>query len=55
MIRHGGSIPGFRANFSRWSSKGLAIVVLTNLEDALLDGLVANIAIRYAPELQTVR
>ena len=53
MIRHGGSIPGFRANFSRWPSKGLAIVVLTNLEDAPLDGLVANIAIRYAPELRT--
>jgi hypothetical protein len=27
--------------------------VLTNLEDALLDGLVANLAIRYVPELKS--
>ena len=53
MIRHGGSIPGFRAGFARWPDNGLAIVVLTNLEEAALDGLVASIAILYVPELRT--
>jgi CubicO group peptidase (beta-lactamase class C family) len=53
MIRHGGSIPGFRAGFVRWPSKGLAVVVLTNREDANVDAIGANIAIRVAPELRT--
>ena len=53
MIRHGGTIPGFRAGYFRWPTHGLAVVVLTNLEDAPLDGLVANIATRVVPELKT--
>ena len=53
MIRHGGSMNGFRAGYSRWPSHRLAVIVLTNLTDAAYEGLTANIAIRYAPELRT--
>ena len=55
MIRHGGSMNGFRAGYSRWPSQGLTVIVLTNLTDAPYEGLAANIAIRYVPELRTVR
>ena len=53
MIRHGGSMPGFRAGFARWPSHGLAVIVLTNGEGADVDALAANIAIRVVPELKT--
>jgi D-alanyl-D-alanine carboxypeptidase len=53
MIRHGGSMNGFRAGYSRWPSHRLAVIVLTNLTDAAYEGLAANIAVRYAPELRT--
>ena len=54
MIRHGGSMNGFRAGYARWPSHRLAVIVLTNLTDASYEGLAANIAIRYVPELKTV-
>jgi len=54
MIRHGGSMPGFRAGYFRWPSHGLAVVVLTNREGANIDGLGASIAIRVVPELKQV-
>ena len=53
MIRHGGTLPGFRAGYFRWPTHGLAVIVLTNRDGAPLEGLVANLAIRYAPELKT--
>jgi len=52
MIRHGGSMPGFRAGYFRWPSHGLTVVVLTNLESAPVEGLGARIGIRYVPELK---
>jgi hypothetical protein len=55
MIRHGGSMNGFRAAYSRWPSQGLAVIVLTNLTNAPYEALAANIAIRYAPELRIIR
>jgi D-alanyl-D-alanine carboxypeptidase len=54
MIRHGGSMNGFRASYSRWPSQRLAVIILTNLTDAPYEGLAANIAIRYVPELRNV-
>jgi CubicO group peptidase (beta-lactamase class C family) len=51
MIRHEGTIPGFRAVFWRLPNQDLTIIVLSNLERAALDNLTAGIAIRYAPEL----
>ncbi len=53
MTRHGGSMPGFRAAYTRWPSRRLTVIVLTNLSDAPYEGLAANIAIRYVPELRT--
>jgi CubicO group peptidase (beta-lactamase class C family) len=54
MISHGGSMPGFRAGYTRWPSYGLSVIVLTNREGANVEGLGANIAIRVQPELKTV-
>jgi D-alanyl-D-alanine carboxypeptidase len=53
MIRHGGSMNGFRAGYSRWPRQRLTVIVLTNLSNAPYEGLAANIAIRYAPQLAT--
>ncbi len=53
MIRHGGSMNGFRAGYARWPSRRLTVIVLTNLTNAPYEGLSANIAIRYAPELRS--
>lgn len=52
MIRHGGSLSGFRAYYCRWPKHRITVIVLTNLEGAQLDGLVANIGIHYVPELK---
>jgi CubicO group peptidase (beta-lactamase class C family) len=54
MFRHGGSMNGFRAAYTRWPSHGLAVILLTNLTDAPYEGLTANIAIRYVPALKRV-
>jgi CubicO group peptidase (beta-lactamase class C family) len=52
-IWHGGSIPGFRAMFTRFPRHGLSVIVLCNLDGAALDSIVAGIAVRYVPELMT--
>jgi len=52
MIRHEGTIPGFRAAFARFPKHGLAVIVLSNLDRAALDSIVAGIAVRYVPELK---
>jgi CubicO group peptidase (beta-lactamase class C family) len=51
MIRHEGSIPGFRAAYGRFPRQNLAVIVLSNLQGAALDSVVAGIAVRFAPEL----
>ncbi|HTH00049.1 MAG TPA: serine hydrolase domain-containing protein [Vicinamibacterales bacterium] len=53
MMRHGGAINGFRAGYARWPRQRLTVIVLTNLTNAPYEGLVANVAIRYVPELKT--
>jgi CubicO group peptidase (beta-lactamase class C family) len=53
MIRHGGAMNGFRAGYSRWPGRRLTVIVLTNLSDTAYEGLTANIAIHYVPELRT--
>jgi D-alanyl-D-alanine carboxypeptidase len=55
MIRHGGSINGFRAGYTRWPGHRLAVIVLTNLSNAPYERLTANIAIRYVPQLATTQ
>jgi CubicO group peptidase (beta-lactamase class C family) len=51
MIRHEGTIPGFRAAYGRLPKQNLAVIVLSNLDRAALDSIVAGIAVRYAPEI----
>jgi CubicO group peptidase (beta-lactamase class C family) len=50
-IRHEGSIPGFRAAFTRLPKNGISVIVLSNLARAALDSIVAGIAVHYKPEL----
>jgi CubicO group peptidase (beta-lactamase class C family) len=52
MIRHEGSIPGFRAMFWRLPNQKLTVIVLSNLQNAQLDNLTAGIALHYAPEIK---
>ena len=47
MIRHEGSIPGFRAVYWRLPDRKITVIVLSNLQSAALDKLTAGIALRY--------
>jgi D-alanyl-D-alanine carboxypeptidase len=51
MIRHEGTIPGFRPGSTRLRKQGLTIMVMTNLDRGAVDAIIAGIAVRYAPEL----
>ena len=51
MIRHEGTIPGFRPGFTRLPKQGLTVIVMTNLDRGAVDAIIAGIAVRYAPEL----
>jgi CubicO group peptidase (beta-lactamase class C family) len=53
MIRHGGSMSGFRAGYVRWPRQRLTVIVLTNSSNAQWEGLAASVAIRHAPELKS--
>ncbi len=52
MIRHEGSIPGFRAVYWRLPNQHVTVIVLSNLQGAALDQLTAGIALRYAPDVK---
>jgi hypothetical protein len=52
MIRHEGSIPGFRAMFWRLPNQKVSVIVLSNLQGAALDNVTAGIALRFAPEVK---
>ena len=49
QVHHGGSIPGFRAEFSRFVDDRLTIIVLTNLDDVDRDSLMRGISDVYLP------
>ena len=51
MIRHEGTIPGFRAVYWRLPKQDITVIVLSNLERAALDNLTAGIAVRYDSSL----
>jgi CubicO group peptidase (beta-lactamase class C family) len=53
MMRHGGAMNGFRAGYARWPSRRLVVIALTNLSNAQYEGLIAQVATRYMPELKT--
>ena len=50
-VSHGGSLPGFTTQISRYVAKGLTVIVLTNSEWSQPSRLSAAIAGLYEPEL----
>jgi len=52
MIRHEGTMPGFRSVYWRLPNHGITVIVLSNLNDAALDNLTAGITVRYVPDLR---
>ncbi len=50
-VRHGGSLPGFRAEFARYVDDKLSIVVLTNADSANPGAIALGVAERYLPGL----
>lgn len=51
-IEHGGTLTGFRAQFSRFPEQGLAIIVLTNFASANPSALANGIAVEYITQLK---
>lgn len=51
LARHGGTLPGFRAEFARFSGDKLSIIVLANGDNANLGPIALSIADRYIPGL----
>jgi CubicO group peptidase (beta-lactamase class C family) len=51
-INHGGTLTGFRAQFTRFPEQGLTIIVLTNLASANVDRISMGVAGFFIPELR---
>ena len=51
LIHHGGTMPGFRAQFSRFPDDKLTVIVLTNGDNADANLIAVNIAAFYIPGL----
>ena len=51
QVRHGGSLPGFRAEFTRLVDDKLSVIVLTNGDGANVASIAAGIADRYIPDV----
>jgi D-alanyl-D-alanine carboxypeptidase len=51
LVHHGGSLPGFRAQFSRFVDDKLSVVVLTNGDNADPNLMALGIAAHYIPGL----
>jgi D-alanyl-D-alanine carboxypeptidase len=51
MVNHGGSLPGFRAQFMRFVDDKLSVVVLTNGDNANPNSIALGIAALYIPGL----
>jgi D-alanyl-D-alanine carboxypeptidase len=52
LVRHEGTIPGFRGVIAHFPDYRLGVIALTNLDRAQVDALVAAAAIQFAPELR---
>ncbi|HJQ70580.1 MAG TPA: serine hydrolase domain-containing protein [Blastocatellia bacterium] len=55
VVNHGGSLPGFRAQFARFVDDKLTVVVLTNGDNANPRGIAFGVAGLYIPGLTTER
>jgi CubicO group peptidase (beta-lactamase class C family) len=51
MVHHGGSLPGFRAQFTRFVDDKITVVVLTNLDGASPYEIAGGVARFYIPAL----
>jgi CubicO group peptidase (beta-lactamase class C family) len=51
-VNHGGTLTGFRAQFTRFPDHGLTIIVLTNLASANVDGITRGVAGLFIPEIR---
>lgn len=51
QAHHGGSLPGFRAHYSRLLNDKLSIIVLTNSGNATPQAIVRGVAALYLPDL----
>jgi len=51
QVRHGGALPGFRAEFARLIDDKLSVIVLTNGDGANAASIAAGIADRYIPDV----
>ena len=51
-INHGGTLTGFRAQFSPFPDQGLTIILLTNLASADVDRITAGVAGLFIPEIR---
>ena len=50
-IHHGGSLPGFRAEFARFPDDNLSVIVLANGDAAQTDVIALGVAAQFVPEL----
>lgn len=55
LVRHGGTLTGFRAEMSRFIDDRLTVIVLTNAELAKPDGIALRVAAFYIPDLLPTR
>jgi len=51
LVHHGGSLPGFRSQISRFVDDKLTVIVLTNGDNATPNSIALNIAAFYIPGL----
>ena len=50
LVRHGGGMPGFGAQFARYVDDRLTIIILINLDDADEDLIARGVAALYLPK-----
>lgn len=51
LVHHGGSLPGFRAQFARFAEDKVSIIVLTNGDNADAASIALGVANLYIPDL----
>jgi len=54
-MHHGGSMPGFRAEFARFPDDGLSIVVLANAEASMPEVISLGVAAQFIPDVFPAR
>jgi CubicO group peptidase (beta-lactamase class C family) len=54
-VRHGGTLPGFRAQMTRFPNDSLTVIVLTNADGAQPATIAAGVARAYFPTLKAMR